>query len=134
MADGDGRFFDLLSGAFAQIDRAHGANSLGDGYFSVEAENNLLIDENASQINIGNESAFDSFMPNTFVELNPNVGLDIFPQETDFSGIGSLTYNDQTGQDEACDCNDCAVGLYNDQTGQDAAAAPGPRVCATRVF
>ena len=98
VADGDGRFFDLLSGAFAQIDRAHGANSLGDGYFSVEAENNLLIDENASQINIGNESAFDSFMPNTFVELNPNVGLDIFPQETDFSGIGSLAYNDQTGQ------------------------------------
>ncbi|MEM9149659.1 MAG: hypothetical protein AAGB19_04315 [Cyanobacteria bacterium P01_F01_bin.3] len=100
VADGDSRFFELESGAFAQINQMHSSDPATEGYFSVAeddnaAPNNLL--NGVLQRNIGNESAFDIFSPVNFVEFNPTTGLDIFPNGADFSDIGSLEYDALTG-------------------------------------
>ncbi|MEM9420252.1 MAG: PEP-CTERM sorting domain-containing protein [Planctomycetota bacterium] len=92
-ADGDSRYFDLFSGAFAQIDRGHGGNPTLDGFFSVADETNTLL-SGTTQLNIGNEAAFDTFSPTNFVQFG---GVDLFPQETDFSGLGSIDYDANTG-------------------------------------
>ncbi|MEM1355949.1 MAG: PEP-CTERM sorting domain-containing protein [Planctomycetota bacterium] len=92
-ADGDSRFFDMFSAAFAQIDKGHSGVPKNDGYFSVAAETNTLI-SGFTQLNIGNEAAFDAFSPTNFSEFG---GVDLFPTETDFSGLGTIEYDAGTG-------------------------------------
>jgi len=93
-ADGDSRFFDLFSGAFAQLDQGFGGNAATDGYFSVADETNSLL-SGTTQLNVGNQAAFDAFSPSNFVTLGG--GVDLFPNEADFTGLGSIDFDAGTG-------------------------------------
>ncbi|MEM9149660.1 MAG: hypothetical protein AAGB19_04320 [Cyanobacteria bacterium P01_F01_bin.3] len=92
VADADSRFFDMFSAAFAQIDQGHNGNAANDGFFSVADETNSLI-SGTTQLNVGNESAFDAFSPVNFVQFG---GVDLFPSEGNFTSIGSLDYDSGT--------------------------------------
>jgi len=93
VADGDSRWFDLFSAAYAQVDQGFGGNPAEDGFFDLSADTNGILGGA-----VGDESVFDSFAPVNFGTFPNTTGVDIFPQEENFSGVGSLDFNAGTGQ------------------------------------
>jgi len=67
VADGDGRYYEYFSDAFAQIDQPLGGSQVLDGFFQISA------------------------LP-AIVELGG--GADVFPNESNFASVGSLEYDE----------------------------------------
>ena len=87
VADGDSRFFDLFSDAFAQLDQGYGGNPAADGYFRVSTE--------GPTPGVGVEADFDAFSPTIFDELGQ--GPSVFESEDGWIDIGAIVWDDATG-------------------------------------
>lgn len=95
VADEDTRFYDLLSGAFAQIVPAPPEPIIGsheDGYFSIAAEPGYPLPYNSRTFDI------QSFEPTEFIPIGDGIPDD-FPNERHFQSDYSVTYDEnlQTG-------------------------------------
>ncbi|MEM9174446.1 MAG: PEP-CTERM sorting domain-containing protein [Myxococcota bacterium] len=87
VADGDSRWFDWRSDAFAQLDQGFQGDPVADGFFLISVE--------GFPLNEGVEADFDAFDPVLFTEVGQ--GPSVFESEDEFTGIGLIEWDDVTG-------------------------------------